>query len=55
MPKTKITAIPPAVATRQRGRVPSVHLLSHATAGLPSGSLSGILPSGPFYFLIILI
>ena len=28
-----MTAIPPAVATSQRGRVPSVHLLSHATAG----------------------
>jgi len=49
-----LTAIPPAVATSHRGRVPSVHLLSHATAGLPSGSLSGILPSGPFNLLIVL-
>ena len=43
----------PAVATSQRGRVPSVHLISHATAGLPSGNLSGIRPSGPFNLLII--
>ena len=45
--------MPPAVATSQRGRDPSVQRRSHETAGRPSGSRSGIRPSGPFSLLMI--
>ena len=45
-PTTKNTAMPPAVATSQSGKTPSVHRERQATAGRPSGKRSGIRPSG---------
>ena len=45
----------PAVAWERRWTEGTLPLWLVATAGLPSGNLSGILPSGPFNLLIILI
>ena len=46
--------MPPAVATNHKGRVPSVQRRSHETAGLPSGSRSGMRPSGPFSLVLMI-
>ena len=49
-PSTKKTAIPPTVATNHKGSDPSVQRRCQETAGRPSGRRSGIRPSGPLSF-----
>ena len=46
--------MPPAEATSQSGREPSVQRRSQETAGRPSGSRSGIRPSGPFSLVLMI-
>ena len=46
--------MPPAVATSQRGKTPSVQRDLQGTAGRPSGRRSGIRPSGYRDFLLLM-